>query len=201
MPLIRRDPPPPAPPPLDSDLLATLADGSAEARFTAARALAGRRDAALALGAALQTEADGRVREAIFGSLVRTGGDEAVKALLPYLRAEDAGLRGGAINALSEIAAVASYLDALLSDADPDVRLLSCELVRRLPPSEATRLLCGLLDRETEANVCTAAAEVLAEVGEPNAEGTLQRCAARFSEHPFLSFAFKAAIARLSARG
>jgi HEAT repeat protein len=201
MPFVRRDPPPAAKPQREGDGLAPLTSGSAEARFAAARALAGRKDAAQALGAALTDEADGRVREALFGSLVRTGGDEAVEVLLPYLRVEDASLRGGAIDALSAIGAVASYLPGLLSDDDPDVRLLSCELARPLPPSEATRLLCDLLDRETEANVCTAAADVLAEVGEPEAEGALQRCAARFSEEPFLIFAFKAAIARLSARG
>ena len=61
------------------------------------------------------------------------------------------------------------HLPALLADTDADVRLLSCELVRGLPDEEANRLLCDLLERETEKNVCAAAIEVLAEIGRPEA--------------------------------
>ena len=69
------------------------------------------------------------------------------------------------------------HLPALLADSDADVRLLSCELARGLPDDEANRLLCDLLERETEKNVCAAAVEVLAEIGRPEALPALARCA------------------------
>ena len=104
--------------------------------------------------------------------------------MLPYLRSDDASLRTGALDALRAMpaAARAAHLPGLLADPDADVRLLSCELVRDLPEAEANRLLADLLERETEANVCAAAIEVLAEIGRPEAAagaGALRRRASR----------------------
>ena len=45
--------------------------------------------------------------------------------------------------------AVAPFMAALLGDADADVRLLATELARNMPPNDATRVLCGLLEKET----------------------------------------------------
>ena len=87
----------------------------------------------------------------------------------------------------------------LLADPDSDVRLLSCELVRGLPEGEANRLLCDLLERETEKNVCAAAVEVLAEIGRPEALPALARCAERFAGDPFLAFGIKVATDRIGA--
>ena len=46
-----------------------------------------------------------------------------------------------------------------------DVRILATELARNMPAADATRLLCGLLEKEQHPNVCAAAVDVLAEVG------------------------------------
>jgi HEAT repeat protein len=199
MPLIRKtgDRPPPSAPTRD-EAAALLAGGDADARWQAARTLGGIADGGDALAAALGHETDPRVREAIFTSLVRIGDDASVDAMIRALRSDDANLRSGALDALRVTpGASRARLPALLSDADPDVRLLACELGRDLPSDEATRLLSALLDREGEANVCAAAVDVLAEIGDAQALPALGRCGARFGDQPFLRFAIDAAARRI----
>jgi HEAT repeat protein len=92
-------------------------------------------------------------------------------------------------------------MEQLLSDADPDIRLLVCEIARRLPQDQATALLCRLLERESTANVCAAAVDVLAETGDAAALPALARCAARFQDNAFLVFAIKVATTRIGEGG
>ena len=68
----------------------------------------------------------------------------------------------------------------LFSDPDSDVRLLATELARNMKASEATRLLCDLIEREQHPNVCAAAIDVLMEVGTPEALPALEKCAVAF---------------------
>jgi HEAT repeat protein len=196
MPLIRKPSggiPPTAP-------AASLRATDPDARWAAARALTGPEGAA-DLEAALAVEADARVREAILTSLARIGTPQSARAVIPYIRTDDAALRTGALDALRAMPdAVVASLPELLSDSDADVRLLACEIVRAISGPEATRLLCDLLDRDLEPNVCAAAIEVLAEVGGPEALPALERCAARFSDHRFLAFSIRVAAERLGAR-
>ena len=70
---------------------------------------------------------------------------------------------------------------AVVRDRDSDVRLLATELARNMKASEATRLLCELIEREQHPNVCAAAIDVLTEVGTPEAIPALEKCAARFA--------------------
>ncbi|HEY9219211.1 MAG TPA: HEAT repeat domain-containing protein, partial [Phenylobacterium sp.] len=152
------------------------------------------------LGEALALEADPRVREAIFTSLVRTGGDAAIGVVLPHMRSDDATLRTGALDALRAMArSTVSVLGDLLHDPDTDVRILACEIAREAPPADASRLLAEVLSRETEANVCGAAVEVLAEIGGPEALSALTACADRFPQESFLRFAIKVACERIGA--
>ncbi len=204
MPLIRRDPMPAAPAESrhPADL---LRDGSADQRWGAARvlgAVSGDSSAAAAetLANALPTEADPRVREAIFTSLVRIGRRECVEAVIGCLRLDDPQLRGGALDALrAMIGVVRPVLPALLADPDPDVRLLTCDLTRELPAADATGLLCDVLARETEPNVCAAAVDVLAEIGEAEALPFLRACADRFGDVTFVGFAVRIATQRIVA--
>ena len=196
MPLIRRPTRPAEPAAAPS----SLSEGTSEQRWAAVRAAAERPDAVPLLAAALSGESDPVVREAIFTGLSRIGSRECAAALLPYLRSEDAGLRTGALDALRAMPdAARSHVSDLLADPDADVRLLSCELARGLPESEANRLLCDLLERETEKNVCAAAVEVLAEIGRLQALPTLRRCAERFGDDPFIAFCIKVATERIGA--
>ena len=54
-------------------------------------------------------------------------------------------------------------------------------------------LLGALLERESDVNVCAAAVDVLAEIGDATILPALARCAERFSGEPFLVFAVKVA--------
>jgi len=184
------------------EVLAGLGSASPEERWAAARAAAELPDAAAAVAAALSQEADSRVREAMFTSLVRMGTRDSVASILPMLRSDDSALRTGALDALrSSPIAARELLPQLLSDPDADVRLLSCELARNLPGEQASRNLCALLAREPQINVCAAAIEVLAEVGDQAALPTLADCAQRFSQVPFLAFAIRLATDRITAAG
>ena len=206
MPLIRRDSPDKAADQaLESiDLLAKeLRDPDAERRWAAARRIGAtpgakpgeHRDAVAHLGSALAQESDPRVLEAIFTSLIRIGGDDSVLALLPWLRSDDAVRRSGAIEALQMMPdAIDPHMAGLLQDSDSDVRILSCELVRKLPRERATSLLSDMLDRDEHPNVCAAAIDVLAEVGTSDAVPSLERCRERFIQDPFLPFAISATV-------
>ena len=178
---------------------AALDSPDAECRWAAARALVGHAVAVPALAAALGHEPVPRVREAIMTALISIGNAASIEVILPYLRSQDAGLRGAAVEALQALPdAIVPFMAPLLSDSDSDVRLLATELARNMEGSEATRLLCGLIEREQHPNVCAAAIDVLTEVGTPEALPALAQCAVRFSATPFLPFAISVAIARIS---
>jgi HEAT repeat protein len=197
MPLIRKTPEP-------SDHVASadsarerLKSGGAEARWAAARELAAASDVDT-LAAALALESDRRVREAILTSLARIGGVSAARAVAMYIRSDDAALRISALDALQAMGDdCAPLLPALLADPDSDVRLLACELVRTAADDATIRLLSDLLDRDREPNVCAAAVDVLAEIGNPDAAPAMRRCAERFAGVPFLAFAISVALTRL----
>jgi HEAT repeat protein len=183
-----------------SKVIAALKSGSADARWAAARGLSNSPEGIEALADALLTEADPRVREAIFTSLARAATPSSAAAVLPYLRSDDAEVRTGALDALRAMPeAACRHLAALLEDRDPDVRLLACEIVRELQGPEAVGMLVDLLEREGEANVCAAAVEVAAEIGDSSILPVLARCSERFNRSPFLVYAIKVAIDRIGA--
>lgn len=179
---------------------AALGEGTSEQRWSAVRAAAERPDGLALLADALSHESDPRVREAIFTGLARLATPESAAVAVSHLRSDDANLRTGAVDALKAMPqAYRSHLPALLADSDADVRVLSCELARGLADEEANRLLCDLLEQETEKNVCAAAIEVLAEIGQPKALPSLARCGTRFSGDPFITFSLKVATERIIA--
>lgn len=195
MPLIRKPSQPSAAASVD------LTKGSVDARWSAARALAGKLEGVPDLAAALAGEQDARVREAIFTSLARTATPEAVEAVSAYIGSSDVVLRTGALDALRAMPhAALPKLSALLVDPDPDVRLLSCEVARGLSTDEATALMASVLQVETEPNVCAAAVDVLSEIGGPEALPALHSCAERFAAEPFLVFSIRVAIERIGAQ-
>lgn len=202
MPLIRKPQTETVPAPSLGDAAAALRASSADERWSAARQLGDQPGHAGLLADALARESDPRVREALFSALARDGGDQAVAAILPFISSSDAALRTGALDALATLPrAIAANIAKLLADGDPDVRILSCDLARRLPAAEATSHLTALLDRETAANVCAAAVEVLSEVGDDRALPTLRACAARFVDNSFLVFAIELAVRRIGETG
>jgi HEAT repeat protein len=181
-----------------ADWQSGLASPSAEARWSAARAAGDALGAVDALAKALSREVDGKVREAIFTALARIATPESIAAAIPFVRSDDAGLRTGALDVLrAQPALAAPHLAALLADPDSDVRLLACDIARG---ASSVSLLCGVLERDPQPNVCAAAVEVLAEIGDADTVAALTRCRARFPDDPFLAFAIDAASNRLGRR-
>jgi HEAT repeat protein len=180
-----------------SNALAGLHDVDEQVRWASARALGGLPDHAQALARALAAESSPRVREAMLTSLSRMG-PQGLGAITPLLRSDDASLRTAALDVLRiEVVRANDVLEPLLADADSDVRILSCELARSLPSGVASALLCNLLKHEGDINVCAAAVEVLAEVGQADALPVLAESAQRFPESPFLTFAIRMASERI----
>ena len=179
-------------------VLAALARGTDDERWSAARAAADLPGSVPALEDALRRERSPVVREAIFSALARIATKQSVEAVLSFLRSDDASIRTDASDALLAMKDVAwPHVAPLLRDPDADVRILACGLIRDMPGEAAASLCCGLLESEPDPNVCAAAVEVLAEVGESSALPVLERCAKRFSDTPFLAFSIQMAIDRV----
>lgn len=179
-------------------LLRQLRTGNPQERRWAARDLVEYPEATSALGDHLARETETQVREAIFTTLGALSSAQAVQALLPMLRSEDAQLRNGAIEALTEMPeAVGPCVVALLDDADPDVRIFTVNLLGDLKHPDINIWLTKVLTRDEHVNVVAAAIEVVAEVGTPEAVPALQAAVLRFSSDPFLGFAADMAIERI----
>ncbi|NKE46299.1 HEAT repeat domain-containing protein [Roseomonas frigidaquae] len=191
-----------APPPAATveERVARLADADPTVRRLAARSLADAPVAAAALAARIEDEADLRVREALFGSLVSIGGTDVAALMAPFLRSQDAGLRNGALESLKQIGAEScrAAIDALVVDASPDVRLLAIEVTRAWPGPLAEPLLRQLIETDPHVNVCGAAVDVATELGSAALLAPLAALRARFVDEPFLAFAVDVARARIA---
>jgi HEAT repeat protein len=154
-------------------------------RRRAARALAGDPSATSALAQRLADETEPSVRD-------------AAGLVAPFVRSEDAALRGAAIDALKQLheAAVAA-VDELLKDPDPDLRLLAIEVTRVWPSERAAPRLQRIFEQELHVNVCAAAVDVATEVGCPNLLPVLAAMRLRFADEMFLIFAVDVACDRI----
>lgn len=183
-------------------LLAQLHEADATRRRWAARDLVQHPSTAAALCARLGEEGDAQVREALFTSLVRIGGAVAAAGLVPLLRSEDAALRNGAIEALAQLPQdVAPHVDALLGDADPDVRIFAVNLLGALAHPRVPAWVVQVLQHEREPNVVGAALEVAVEAAGAEALPALRALPARFPGDPFIGFAAQLALQRVGAAG
>ena len=181
-------------------LIAALAnlDSDSDARRWAALDLAGKPEAVAALGAALAQEGSRAVRDAIVTALVQTGGEPAARALAPHLRSEDAAVRNAAVEALALVPETAILVPDLLVDSDPDVRVLCLMVLASLRDPRVPDWLLEVVANDRDANVCGCAVDVLAEVGDLGNHDALEALPARFPADPFLPFAVRSAIERLS---
>jgi len=177
-----------------------LNDGSPDGRRHAARLLAQYRHAGPSLAARLEVEADRNVREALFTGLVHIGGHRTARLVTQFLRAEDAGLRSGAMEALKRMAAAAApAIDPLLHDPDPDIRLLAIEVTRVWPRLLAGPRLQDVIAHDDHVNVCAAAVDVATENGTGALLPALAAARQKFATEPFLVFAVDIARARITA--
>jgi HEAT repeat protein len=199
MPFVKK---PPASPPEKElgrqELMALLNSGSADQRSLAARSLGKFIDSAQALGVALSRENQKGVREAILISLAAIDTQASFDAVMPLLRSGDAKLRSGALDTLKAMSVTgASRLGELLNDADPDIRILACELARDMTSNEAQRALRAAIETDPLVNVCAAAIDALAEIGSQDDLPLFERCLKRFPNESFLAFSVSVARTRL----
>lgn len=179
-------------------LKAALAAPEAGERRRAARELGAFPEAGPLLCAHLAREPAASVRAVILTTLIRLKSPAVVEGLLPLLRSEDSALRNAAIEALQEMPMeVEPHVADLLADPDSDVRILAVNMLSLLPHPKAPDWLAEVVAREAHINVCAAAVDGLAEIGNERAIAPLQALAACFPEVPFIRFAAAAAIRRI----
>lgn len=184
------------------ELIQLIQKGAIAQRLDAAHGLAAFGEAAAqALCAALSSEADDALRDAIAVSLARVGGRSVVSGLAPLLRSDDPAIRNIAVEILKELPHdVAPFMDTLLDDPDPDVRILLVNVLGSLCHAKVEAWLIGVVDRDENANVVAAAIEALDEIGGAAAHGALARAADRFSHEPFIVFCAENALLHISRR-
>ena len=179
-------------------LLAMLHAAEPSRRRHAARDLAAHPQAAADLCARLGAEPAASVRSVILTSLIALQSDAAVRFLLPYLRSEDTALRNGVIEALQNMPdALGPHIRSLLEDSDSDVRIFAVNVLAALAHPQAPRWLEAVLRCEPHVNVCAAAVEGLAEMGDAASRSALAALPARFPDEEFIAFAVQAALQRI----
>lgn len=170
-------------------------DSNVAARRQRVRELAASAEGLARLCACLGTEPDASVREVILVELMKHKGRAVVEGLLPYLRSQDAGLRNAAIEALQEMPAdLEPFVSTLLADPDSDTRLMAVNILFWLPHPKVPEWLMQVVLHDEHPNVCAAAAEGLAEVGDETSITALEALPARFPDVAFMTFAVGLAI-------
>lgn len=179
-----------------------LNSADSSVRRLAARLLAAMPEATALLCAHLQSDPSVGVRSIVFTELSAHPSAAAVEGLLPFLRSEDVGLRNGAIEALQRMpGAVMPFMEQVLADTDSDVRIMAVNVLGMLHhPATPARLL-RVVAEDPHVNVCAAALDALAEVGEPEAIPALEDLARRFCDVAFIQFAVEMAIRRIRGGG
>jgi hypothetical protein len=181
--------------------IADLASGDSATRRRAAHALSRMPDAVPVVCAHLANEQSLSVRSIILTGLIINRSRSVVAGLLPLLRSEDANLRNGAIEALQQMPdEVAPYVDAMLADADSDVRIFAVDVLAALPHPMVPEWLCRVVKSDPHVNVCAAALDALAEAGNPDVIPVLEELGGRFSDVSFIRFAVNVAIRRIGRR-
>jgi HEAT repeat protein len=143
-------------------------------------------------------EPDRAVLDLLLTLLVESSSRAVVVRLLPCLASQDAGLRGAVAEALEQMPGPLSVeIRSLLGHHDPDVRLQAVVALQHARIPSAPQLLLEVLAQDEHVNVCAAALEGLAEVGEAEALPTVEALPARFPDVPFVAFAAGVCAARI----
>ena len=180
------------------DLLAGLEADNPTARRWAARDLVNCPDVAAALVERLKREEDLSVREVILTTLTRLGDSTAVAGLVDCLHSEDTALRNEAIEAMKQLPdEVATIMQELLADPDPDVRIFAVNILESLRHPDVESWLIEVIETDAHVNVCATALDLLSEVGTEAALEPLARLKARFADEPYIQFAADLALSRI----
>ena len=188
--------------PLDSRdidmLLAGLDSSDATLRRMAASDLIAFPHAEEALGELLQRETDPQVLESLMNTLAAYSTSSAVEKILPALRADDAFKRNLAIEVLKTLPdLVAPHIEALLEDADPDVRIFTVNVLESLRHPKVLPWLLSVLKNDQHVNVCATALDLLAEVGSEECLPVLDTLMKRYQHEPYLMYAAQIVMDRI----
>jgi len=127
------------------------------------------------LAGLLQTNHLG-IQEAADSSLRKIGGKETVRAVLPYLRSDEAPVRNLAMDILREVGSQdLPSLIALIHDEDTDIRIFAADILGSTDNVLAVEPLCDALLKDPEVNVRYQAAVSLGELGKPEASPCLNK--------------------------
>lgn len=181
-------------------LVDQLTSAQAQERRSAAIGLRGRPHSAPALVRALRCEAEPQVRSAILTTLSSMASVQVVAELVPLLRSDEASLRNGAMEVLATMPnEAAQHVAPLLSDPDPDVRLLTLQLLSEFAHPHVRDWLRKVLEFDDNLNVVASAVEVMAEVGQVQDIDLLQAVVDRFHGDVFIAFTVDVALSRMEA--
>ncbi|SDE97456.1 HEAT repeat domain-containing protein [Rhodospira trueperi] len=176
-----------------------LGDSDSNARRRAARAFVDFGGDPAVLCRRLEDEDNLAVIELAMTALVdaATGSDgdsaarrDTVEALISLMRSKNASVRVQTVSALQQVPdETAAFVPALMSDPDPNVRILTANLLQDFAHPDTHAWLRALLRTDTHVNVCMAAVEALAETGTPDMVEDLDRLVDRFPDQPFVAAA------------
>jgi len=183
------------------DLIRQLTSSDVAERRAAVRELSTMADCPGLLFQHLADEKNNNVRSLIFVELINHKSSAVAGDLLCLLASEDANLRGGAIEALQEMPdEMAPHVESMLVDPDSDVRIGVVAILAALRHPKVPTWLQEVIEHDPHVNVCAAAIDALAEVGEPRAIPALAALARRFPDIAFVQFAVDAARRRILGR-
>jgi HEAT repeat protein len=172
---------PAEPPSLDSP--------NANVRLAAVREMADDPASVPTLLSFVGTEPDRAVREVALTELADLDTVEIARALVPYLRADEAGLRNAVLEALRVMPkAVPDLIPELLRDADPDVRILAAMALVNSPHRQTREWLETALSGEQHPNVVSALLEAWLPLVDQAALPLLRLLRERFPDDPFITF-------------
>ena len=150
----------------------------------------------------LNIEEHPAVRAAIFSSLTQIQDEQAIRGLIELLRSEDPELRNSSIEALKQLPdQLNAEIESLLTDDDADVRIFTINILESLPHPDVPRWLHQVIVDEENVNVCSAAVDLLTELGTPSMIPDLIALKARFSDTPFIEMAVDLTVDRINASG
>lgn len=180
-------------------LIQALADADASVRRSAARDLVNCPDASHALLERLMAEPVLSVREVIITTLVRLGDADSAAGLIECLSSDDAALRNEAIDAMKQLPnEVAPLMEELLADEDADIRIFAVNVLESMRHPKVEEWLIQVVLADPHVNVCSAALDVLSEVGTMNSLEAIEQVKVRFANDPYIQFAATLALGRLS---
>lgn len=181
-------------------LIQRLNQGDERSRRYAAQDLAAFPSPAVveALCYRLVQESSRLVQEAIAGTLVAIGSEAVVTRVSTLLASQDAYLRNLAVEILQALGQQArETLLGLLQSSDPDIRLLTVNVLGEARYREAAATLRQVVETDPDLNVVAAAIECLGEMGLRQEDiAAIGRARERFDD-PFLDYVAEQALRKI----